>query len=503
MATIKWAGGTSTDASVAANWGGGVLPTASDEVHFDGVCTRICDMTNLGDIGFQAIHVHNDYAIFGGATPLVQFSGQTITLSNGVGLIVEQAEVFSMGSGTVFNFETTPTGANYDNAGGSTSKYAVRYTTDSKFDTSTNGIFDREASRENTTFSFVNGGAVEFSLADGVYPNVKIDPASGVTTFVTSNDYQNYDADTIPKLTKDTDFGYVSMLSLNFNNNPNVRVQPLSKTHDDKNKIFEINGAIQNIANNTFDWGYSCLHLRPTANSTLPVTGDTNFGVSTSLFTAKYNKLVIEESTTTSYYYKINANTRLNCNELVINGRFYGNADYGSTNTAEIHTIKPPIINGDWNFQQISDGIYRVRGTDELLPTAYGGTGERLVTNRFRLHPLYYSKASLDTNTGVAFTPAEIVMPYAGSPHTISLHFSGTISGSANNTFTIRKTLASDGSTSDVDISFAANTLNSNNSKVTDVPSLSFVAGDTLSLRRKSGTTDLNDAEATIWIQFD
>lgn len=402
MANVTWTGAIDDDASDPKNWSSDpALPGSSDVVIFNSTSgSQGCTLSAMGNVEFQRIYIESTFA------SAITCGSQTITLTDGVGLISDKAGILDVTSATNFVFETTPDGLNYDNTGATTSaKYVIRFTTDNAFDTNTNGIFNTETSRQNTTFQFNFGSTVSFSLADGVYPNVTFNPSSGTTTLVSSNDYQNYDATTTPKLTKDTDFSYVSMLNLNFSSSANVKVEPLTKTHDDKNKTFEIIGAIQNIGNNTFDWGYSTLRLRPTANSTLPVTGDTSFGVSTSLFTAKYNKLIIEESNGTSYYYKINANTRLNCNELVINGRFYGNSDYGSTNTAEIHTVKPPTINGDWNFQQISDGIYRVRGTDELNPVAYGGTGRRFLTSNNILYGQGSSQVGLDTD--FTYDPAE------------------------------------------------------------------------------------------------
>ena len=508
MATIKWVGTLlSNDADIAANWVGGVKPTSSDEVHFDGTCLNICDMTNLGDQTFQAIHIHSDYFIFGGATtPTVKFNGQNITLTNGIGLTIEKSGVLDCNE-TVFTFTGTASGDNYNSAGSvNDAKYFIKIdsTNDNKLDVSDLGVFVNETDREQTTFNYTPSATSKITLMNGVYPKVTIAPTSGTTTFYTSNDFQTYTASAIPQRTKLSSYPKVSMLAFDVSSS-SVTTTPLTRNLEDKLKVFRIKNGITGVGGSTFDWGYTTLELEPSTsgNHELPTTGDTTYGSSSELFTARYHKIIIEEAKSNNRYFTIDANTRLYCNTLIINGRFYGNIDYDSSSSAEIHTVNRVIVNGDWNFQQISDGVYRVRGTQELLPTAYGGTGERLIDNYFLLHPLHYTKSSLDTNTGVAFSPAEIVMPYAGRLNAVSLHFSGTISGSATETFTIRKTLAADGSTSDADFSFAANTLNSNNSKIVATAAPTFVAGDTLSLRRKSGTTDLNDAESTLWVQFD
>lgn len=545
MATIKWFGTTSSVANVAANWGG-ALPTSSDVVSFAGTVSNPCDMTTLGNQTYQQINITADFS------ETVIFDGQTITLTDGIGLVVQKAKVLSCTDAT-FDFTGTPDGDAYNDDGSTTNqpKYtiAINSTNDSDLDTESTGMFRLEADRQATTFVFKNSSAsLSMYLMNGVYPNMTFQPTAA-TTLDTRNAYEVYTSTSITTLSSMNKYGKVSMLNLDVSDT-DITVQAGSRTYSDLNKIYKIKGAITGIGSSVFDWGYATLELQPTANSTLPTTGNTSFGPTTELFNAHYHKLVIDESATGSYYYKIAANQRLYCNELVVNGRLYGEGDYekGNSvmNTAEIHTVKSPSINGDWNFQQVSDGIYRVRGTKDLLPTAYGGTGVRSAANGTLLigngrgfsnaslisgsgievsggagsitlkpiHPLYYVEGSLDTNTDVAFNipnevggaaPTSMPVPFAGTVMSVSMVFSGTISGSALDTFTIRKIAASDSSTTDKDFAFNANTLNNNNSKIvsgSDV-ALAFSAGDKIQFRRKSGTTDLNNAQAVVWVQFD
>ena len=545
MPDITWRATTGTDGNTAANWSTGALPTSSDVVIFDNTAVADCVFTTLNDRTFQKIKIMSNFA------RTVTFGSQTITLTDGIGLEIYVAGKLKADSGSVFDFTGTPDGVAYSDDGTTTEqpKHVIKIdsTNDTDLNTSSTGMFDTSGSRSNTTFVFKNtSSSLKMYLMNGVYPHLTFEPTAA-TTLDTRNTYETYTASAVTTLTTLNKFGKVSMLNLNVSD-IDITVQAQSHTFDDLNKIYKIKGSIVGIGASIFDWGYATLELEPTANSTLPTTGNTTFGSSTSLFKAHYHKLVIDESSTGSYYYKIASNQRLYCNELEVNGRLYGDADYNDPNgkTAEIHTMKSPIISGDWNFQQISDGVYRVRGTEELLPTANGGTGVRSAANGTLLigngrgfsnaslasgsgievsngagtitlkpiHPLYYVEGSLDTNTDVAFNipnevggaaPTSMVVPYAGTVMVVSMIFSGTISGSALDTFTIRKIAASDSSTTDKDFAFTANTLNNNNSKVisgSDV-TLAFSAGDKLQFRRKSGTTDLNNAQAVVWVQFD
>ena len=45
-----------------------------------------------------------------------------------------------------------------------------------------------------------------------------------------------------------------------------------------------------------------------------------------------------------------------------------------------IKTIKRPTIHGDWNFRQVTDGIYESIFDINVLPVTHGGTGLATVT---------------------------------------------------------------------------------------------------------------------------
>tara|TARA_R100001443_G_scaffold19528_1_gene31190 strand:+ start:11853 stop:13445 length:1593 start_codon:yes stop_codon:yes gene_type:complete len=529
MATIKWAGGTSTDASVAANWVGGALPTSSDVVSFTGSVSNICDMTNLSAETYQKITVVSDY------NSTVTFSSQTITLTDGVGLEINKAGVFNCGSNVIFDFTGTPTGNAYNSDGSTTGQplYTVKIdsSNDTNLDTSPTGVFIDETDRSNTTFVFKNSSAtLKMYLMDGVYPNVKFEPTAA-TTFDTRNAFDTYTASDINTLSKMNEYGKVNMLNFTVTDT-DITVSAGSKNYDDLNKIFKIKGSIATIGANTFDWGYATLELEPTANSTIPCTGSTTHG--SGFFKAHYHKLVIEESTSNSYYYLLETDLRLNCNDLIVNGRLYGNSDYNSSadTTAEIHTVKSPTINGDWNFQQVSDGIYRARGTLELSPVAYGGTGRRFLTTDSVLygrgsnevglttkilHPIFFERSAIDTSavdfrsptaTGATAYPNAFPMPYAGKVVAATFLFAGSAITTTGNTNVIRIRKNGGTSGSDInDVSFnegdLTNTNGTNYSLVETGLTFSFSAGDVLQVKRQSGATDLNNGQAILWVKFD
>ena len=58
----------------------------------------------------------------------------------------------------------------------------------------------------------------------------------------------------------------------------------------------------------------------------------------------------------------MDAGAILSCNKLTIlpDARFYG-PDTTVNKGAEIQSVEQPTVVGDWNFSQLSDGIYRTR----------------------------------------------------------------------------------------------------------------------------------------------
>ena len=144
----------------------------------------------------------------------------------------------------------------------------------------------------------------------------------------------------------------------------------------DYEKVFEITGAIS-IASDTFDWGYSTLEITPKdADVTIPTSSETSYGPATSYFNPRYHRLVINDN---SYVCFMTRDSVLTCHDLDVRGKLYAKdtSQTDETTASEIHVSGSVSITGDWNFQQISDGIYRSFGTKQKVNVAHGGTGQR------------------------------------------------------------------------------------------------------------------------------
>jgi len=131
------------------------------------------------------------------------------------------------------------------------------------------------------------------------------------------------------------------------------------------------------------------------------------------------------------------------------------------------------------------------------------------------LTPLFFERAALDT-TAVDFrvptvqsstaNPNSYPMPFAGKVLAASFLFTGgTVSGTATNTIRVRKNGGSTG-TDIEEFTFVPGDLNNpagtNYTLVKTGLSFAFSAGDILQVRRQSGSTDLNNAQALLWVSY-
>jgi len=134
------------------------------------------------------------------------------------------------------------------------------------------------------------------------------------------------------------------------------------------------------------------------------------------------------------------------------------------------------------------------------------------------LTPLFYERAALDT-TAVDFrvptvqsstaNPNGYPMPFAGTVRAASFLFAGSTISTSGNTNTIR--IRKNGGTSGSDIkdfTFTESDLvNTNGFQYTLVKSgsdvlFTFAAGDVLQIKRQSGSTDLNNSQAMLWVSY-
>lgn len=255
-----------------------------------------------------------------------------------------------------FNFQTTGTTTVYDGNGDSyLYKPLVIYNV-------ADSMFHSESARALVTFNF---NALNLSLIDGIYPNITFTGTIYAKSIYSNNSRSLHNS-----------YGSVDILDFNGGNIDSS----LYNIYDyDKQFLFE--KGFTSIGQ-FFRFGHTTARFKTYRSSgtgavVFPATGELNsaaFGDDTANnFYTQYNKVVIENNDSASNYWKLN--TTLECNELIINdgGRFYGPST--GTKAASIRSVKRPTLKGDWNFRQITDGIYESIGDSSNLSVYYGGTG--------------------------------------------------------------------------------------------------------------------------------
>ena len=240
------------------------------------------------------------------------------------------------------------------------------------------GMFYNEATRDNFTFLFEPPNDTKLVLEDGIYPNMDFDCAGSDTATLSFEDVM-YTLNTYTNSLKRVD-----MLKLTVDASFNVK--PTDRSLKNRNKYIQVRKGYD-LDCSTFDMGYATLELVPTTHAEdvqeafIPSVDTAYFGPSVSATQAmgmkvKFSKLVIGTPTKDKYKLNVIPNSTITCEELVIKpgGRLYG-PTHGDDNSAEIHCIKYPVIQGDWNFAQVSEGIYRAAGTSQVISVSRGGTG--------------------------------------------------------------------------------------------------------------------------------
>jgi len=396
MATIYWNGSISTDPDTAGNWDGGV-PTSSDDVIFDSSSAgdRDCDLelATVQSISWLSMTVEDDFG------EEVNFGASTILTLTAGGLTAKKAGwLRATDEGAKISFTGTApfTDKLSDGTNGSLSYY-VKFVGgddgDTELDNSQNesGIFGGTTispednsqvndltERGRFVFEYTPQPSAKLVFVNGVYPDISIvNPSSGTATLSPTFFYGTYDTTKIESRTHDTNYPKVRFRD--FSITSNVTVSPDTKSFLDFNTWYEIAGTLT-LSSDTFDWGYSTLELIPVLSVTyFPANGEAHYGGSDNKFNASYHNLVISPGPQENFAFYLKDGMVIACNSLRIDGKLYAAAVYGSTSSAEIHTIERPDINGDWNYQQIADGIYRARGTHPKAGVPSGGTGQEFV----------------------------------------------------------------------------------------------------------------------------
>ena len=362
MANKYWigaSGGTGTNYETAANWNPSGVPVDGDNIYFDSTASYDCKISDARQV--NNIIIENNF------DQLFEFDNSSAALTCD-SLLVKAAGKIKASAASKIKFIGTGTAE--------TSPARNTYITFQHADmgTAALGMFDTSTSRGNMTFDFSGvSSSVSVVLENGVYPNLDFSGNSSTYTFrpaaqSTQNMINTYGTTDI----------------LEFKTDNNCKVQNIFQRSADLDKIFKISGKID-AACEKFMWGLTTLHIRPQiADDIFPTSGNYHatgsghkFGAinsSIKYFTAQYHKLVIDSNGTHNFL--MDAASTLTCNEFVIKsgGRLYG-PDEQATQGSEIHSVVLPTIEGDWNFNQISKGIYRSRTHGPALNYFHGGTG--------------------------------------------------------------------------------------------------------------------------------
>lgn len=373
MANYWWVGAASTDPMVANNWSttsnGSSLASSLPS---DWLQTGNDDVLNFTSVAQQEILFGSNTRYLNTVTIDSTFtgsrsfncSGSTLYFENG--LIIQVADCIKDNSGTTWIFTGTPPFPIGNSAATQTNnRLYIQYEANESIWQGTNAQPD---SSSIITFTLPAAGIM--TLTDGKYPKITLATASGSATFSPEHIYTRTGA--VWNTYGSVDIG-------NFVVPSTVKVTPSTIDIDDLLKTFKLQGTIS-FLHEELNWGNTTVHYTATSsNQILPVNGETTYGNSTlKKFNAKYNKIVIEAST---YDWIISDGKTLTCNELIVetDGTLYGPYSQ-SKQSADIHTVKRPAIRGDWNFSQVSSGLFRSRNTPPSTSVVEGGTGREFIT---------------------------------------------------------------------------------------------------------------------------
>ena len=357
MPEVKWVGGDAagtTNPLLSANWSTGNLPTSSDDMIFAGAATANCQFNGTFPNTVHDVKIASDW------NPDFQIpTGGAAVINIGGFLAIELANVINASHSLTLNFTGSASISAYVGDGGATTSAFVSMTLNS------GSVFTSETSRANTIYNF---DASSTTMVDGVYPQLK-----GTGIIKTKKIYSD------ASRTAFNTYGSVDMWTIT------TDLKFESEKYDiyDYEKVFFFEGGFTALGEN-FKFGHTTAKFKTyrsagTGSVVFPVTGELNsaaFGNDTTkVFNTQYHKVVIEANDNTANYWLVSDGKVLECNELVINdgGRFYANM--AGNNSVVIRCTRRPTVIGDWNFRQVTEGIYESIGGTNVLPVTHGGTG--------------------------------------------------------------------------------------------------------------------------------
>ena len=224
----------------------------------------------------------------------------------------------------------------------------------------------------NYSFNSSANGTLAMRFDDGPYPLV----TTAGTTFL-SPEYM------VPTSTNYE--GLVTMYSLQVLTGAQFAMgTPTQTAKLNATRTFVVsNTSLFSIAGVLFDAGFSTFAFSVDVdNWVVPVTGDTTYG--TAPFFCRFYNLIISTPSTAGFKALIPDTRTLSVNSLTVEGDaiLRGQTTTSTNTTSTICSVRRPVIEGSWNFSQLSDGIYVSLMPDTFpITPSYGPAGRVQLSN--------------------------------------------------------------------------------------------------------------------------
>lgn len=383
--TYFWQGSANSSPNDGDNWldplgpSTGTAPADGDSIVFDSTSDGNNDC-QFDSANFPASGELVDVTISANFTKFLTTSTTTSINLDGK-LEINVGEKIKPTHSMTFDFNTAGTTTVYDGNGDSyTHKPLVIYNV-------ADSMFNSESARALVTFNF---GALNLSMIDGIYPNI---------TFTGTIYAKSIYSDT--SRTLHNSYGSVDILDYN---GGSIISEKYNIYDYDKQFLFE--KGFTSIGEN-FKFGHTTAKFKTyrsagTGEVIFPVTAELNtaaFGNDTTKnFYTQYHKIIIDNNDNIANYWLVNGGKVLECNELIVvdGGRFYG--PVSGTEAVVIRSVKRPNIYGDWNFREVTDGIYESISGTNVLPVSHGGTGRQTLEKNAVLYGDGMDQVGLDTD---------------------------------------------------------------------------------------------------------
>jgi hypothetical protein len=352
MADLTWVGAASTDSANVANWhdlATGSPPSAlgaTDYYYLKEDAVGVCSLNHqvLGHLIIK--QEYNRHVEFNHATPTF------IAISFYHGLVMH----FKQAGTTFTSIGTQPTGTPFYNqpliVGGSLT-YAEG---------------GGNHGKETTSWEMVNGQSTAAYLPDGDLGNMTL--TSGKWSTNVNPNAANIDSALTHVAAASFGRLQVGIFVVADPTWVNTQVSlGTAQKHIHITGLGLSSGLALRCTIDILDFSNCKLTLDAKNSAPIPCTNDiTNFGANTQ-FIAKLEDVVIGNGNGNGNIITIPAGLTLQCSSLEIQSgsMLLGSSEEETAISAKIECIEKPIIRGTWNFEEISDGVYRtIKGASSI-----------------------------------------------------------------------------------------------------------------------------------------